>query len=68
MSIIQIRDLNTGKLLRSQQISDDAGIYQKECLAEKLADSTECHDEFIYAVEVVNGVAKNKWSVYGGIL
>lgn len=64
MSIIQIRDLNTGKLLKSQQISDDAGFYQKEQLAEKMAEGVEQHNDFIYAVEVdSDGVAKHKWAL-----
>ena len=67
MSTIQLRDINTGNVLATRQISDDAGIYQKEQLAEKMAEGIEHHLDFMYAVEVSDGVAKHKWKV-GGLL
>lgn len=67
MSTIQLRDINTGELLSARQISDDAGVYQKEVMAEKMANTIENHLDFIYAVEVVDGIAKYKWKV-GGLL
>ena len=67
MSTIQLRDINTGKILATRQISDDAGMYQKEALAEKMAEGVEQHDQFMYAVEVGDGVAKHKWKI-GGLL
>ena len=67
MSTIQLRDINTGRLLKSRQISDDAGIQQKEDMALAMAGTIEHHDDFMYAVEVVEGVAKHKWKI-GGLL
>lgn len=67
MSTIQLREINTGTILATRQISDDAGIFQKGELAEKMAEGVSEHLDFMYAVEVSNGIAKHKWKV-GGLL
>lgn len=63
MSIIQIRDINTGQVIKAQQISDDAGTQQKEDLAQRLSNQVENHKDFMYAVEVSHGIARRKWEL-----
>lgn len=67
MSTIQLREINTGDILATRQISNDSGIFQKERLAEKMAEGVSENLDFMYAVEIVDGIAKHKWKV-GGLL
>ncbi len=48
--LVQIRDNNTGTVIKGQQISNDSGTFQQVTLANKLLLSTTWADEDVYFV------------------
>jgi hypothetical protein len=54
MTTIQVRCINTGQVIKAQQISNDAGSIQRENLAKKLVKQANFDLQETYIVEVDN--------------
>jgi hypothetical protein len=51
MAYVQIRDIETGRILKSRQISDDAGSVLRRNMAESICSKNDISFEDSYVVE-----------------
>lgn len=64
--LLTIRDINTGDVIKSQQISDDAGNYQCVALAQKILTTMAQSNDDVYGVAERDGIAVFKFDILCG--